>query len=106
MKRSQPSSVFMISTSKPGAWALVGSPKISNNLNLQFSSKSICILVYGVKLSEADFQIRIRVCDYLQSTMTMIETAELKQPNVVKLCEQKVIGVTRSTAGKIEPIKG
>jgi len=99
MKRNQPSSNFLLSSSKPGAWALVGSPKVSNNLNLQFSSKSIGILVYGASITESDFQIRIRVCDYLQSTMTMIDNAELKQPNVIKLCEKQVIGVARSTSG-------
>ena len=80
---------------------MVGSPKVSNNLNLQFSSKSIGILVYGASITESAFQIRIRVCDYLQSTMTMIDNAELKQPNVIKLCEKQVIGVARSTSGTL-----
>ena len=105
MKRNQPSSNFLLSSSKPGAWALVGSPKVSNNLNLQFSSKSIGILVYGASITESDFQIRIRVCDYLQSTMTMIDNAELKQPNVIKLCEKQVIGVARSTSGSSSEIR-
>ena len=104
MKRNQPSSNFLLSSSKPGAWALVGSPKVSNNLNLQFSSKSIGILVYGASITESAFQIRIRVCDYLQSTMTMIDNAELKQPNVIKLCEKQVIGVARSTSGTLSPV--
>ena len=31
--------------------------------------------------------------------MTMIDNAELKQSNVIKLCEKQVIGVARSTSG-------
>ena len=66
---------------------------------MQFSSKSIAILVFGNRRTESDFQIRIRVCDYLASTMAMIEQDELKEPGVARLADAKVIGVARSTSG-------
>ena len=37
--------------------------------------------------------------------MTMIDNAELKQPNVIKLCEKQVIGVARSTSGSSTEIQ-
>jgi len=99
MKRNQVDAGFVISTSKPGSWVLVGSPKVSNVLNMHFSSKSIAILVFGHRRSESDFQIRIRVCDYLASTMAMIDQEEVKEPGVLRLADAKVIGVARSTSG-------
>ena len=67
--------------------------------NVQFSSKSIAILVFGHRQTEHGFQIRIRVCDYLASTMALIEREELKEHGVVRLADPKVIGVGRSTSG-------
>ena len=99
MKRNQVDAGFVIATTKPGSWVLVGSPKVSSVLNMQFSSKSIAILVFGHRRTESDFQIRIRVCDYLASTMAMIEQDELKEPGVARLADAKVIGVARSTSG-------
>ena len=99
MKRNQVDAGFVISTTKPGSWVLVGSPKVSSVLNMQFSSKSIAILVFGHRRTESDFQIRIRVCDYLASTMAMIEQDELREPGVARLADAKVIGVARSTSG-------
>ena len=99
MKRNQVDAGFVISTSKPGSWVLVGSPKVSNVLNMHFSSKSIAIPVFGHRRSESDFQIRIRVCDYLASTMAMIDQEEVKEPGVLRLADAKVIGVARSTSG-------
>lgn len=99
IKRNQTANRFQIQTGKPGSWVLVGSPKTSSLLNIQYSSKSIAILVYGRRRSDSDFQVRIRVCDNLLSTMEMIQQTELKEPGVIKLSDPKIIGAARSISG-------
>ena len=100
MKRNHQNFFSLLST-KAGAWAMVGAPKISSIQNFPSSSKSIFVLVYGraVDLTALEVQIRIRVCDQLPSTFEMIEREELSQRSK-RLSDPVTIGVTRSTAGK------
>ena len=100
MKRNQ-QNVFSVAFNKPGAWAMVGAPKISNIQNFPSSSKSIYILIYGkeVDLTNHEVQIRVRVCDQLPSTLEMIERDE-RSNRSKRLCDPVTIGVTRSTSGK------
>ena len=100
MKRNQ-QNVFSVAFNKPGAWAMVGAPKISNIQNFPSSSKSIYILIYGkeVDLTNQEVQIRVRVCDQLPSTLEMIERDE-RSNRSKRLCDPVTIGVTRSTSGK------
>lgn len=106
MKRNHQNFFSLLST-KAGAWAMVGAPKISSIQNFPSSSKSIFVLVYGraVDLTALEVQIRIRVCDQLPSTFEMIEREELSQRSK-RLSDPVTIGVTRSTAGlrvRLEP---
>lgn len=106
MKRNH-QNIFSIMYQKPGAWALVGAPKISNIQNFPSSSKSVYILIYGkeVDLTTQEVQIRVRVCDQLPSTLEMIEREE-RSNRSKRLYDPVTIGVTRSTSGlriRLEP---